>query len=292
MTRLAIFADIHANLLALEAALADAAQFDVQQIIVAGDIINCGAYSVQVMERLTDHKCALIRGNHEFYLLNYGTPREPDSWRDFVLPPWLHKIIPPRWQHVIAALPDSLTLYYPDAPPVRVAHGIPGNHWRGLYPMTSDGEIAEALAGVQESTVITGHTHLAMDRHVHCNGQTWHVINPGSLGLPLVGNPGIAEYVILEGAASGWTATYRQIPYDITPMFAEFERIGYVEDIGATARMYIEEFKTARLRIAPFTHWRTAQYPDQPATLAMADEFLSLGEAIWNYIPPHYWVNR
>ncbi|MBZ0306172.1 MAG: metallophosphoesterase family protein [Anaerolineae bacterium] len=288
MTRLAILSDIHANLLALDTILKDAAQFEVDQVIVAGDLINCGAYSVQVMERLTAANYALMRGNHEFYLLDYGTPREPESRRGYALPRWLHQIIPAYWYHVIAALPDSLTLYYPDAPPVKVVHGRPGNHWHGLYPTTSDEEMKAALAGVQEKTVITGHTHLPFERHV--NG--WHVLNAGSAGLPLEGNPGIATYILLHSRPGGWDAEFRRLSYDISPMFEEFERIHFLEAAGATAQMYIEEFKTARLRIAPFHIWRQETYPGQPATMDMAEEFLTLEEGIWNYIPQQYWVNR
>lgn len=288
MTRLAVLSDVHANLPALEAILQDAAQFAVDQVIVAGDLINCGAYSVQVMERLMAENRAVMRGNHEFYLLDYGTSREPASRRGYTLPRWLNEMIPAYWRNVIAALPDTLTLFYPDAPPVRVVHGRPGDHWHGLYPTTSDDEIRAALAGVQEKTVIAGHTHLPFERHV--NG--WHVLNAGSAGLPLEGNPAIATYILLHSRPDGWDAEFRRLSYDISPLFEEFERIQFVQAVGVTARMYIEEFKTARLRIAPFHVWRHATYPDQPATLDMADEFLSLGEGIWDYIPKHYWVNR
>lgn len=288
MTRLAIFADIHANLLALDAALEDAAQFDIQQIVVAGDIINCGAYSIEVLERLTALNCALMRGNHEFYLLDYRTPRQPEAWHDYQLPPWLDRIIPSKWRNVIAALPDSLTLYYPDAPPVRVVHGMPNNHWKGVFPTTPDAELAAALQTVQETTVIMAHTHLPMERCV----EGWHVINPGSVGLPLEGAPSIAQYIILEGNTSGWTAEFRRVPYDISPMFDEFVRLGFLEAAGATARMYIEEFKTARPRIAPFIQWRSQKYPDQPTSVAMSEEFLELGEGMWEYVNPAYWINR
>ena len=47
MTQLAILSDIHGNLPALEAVLADLAQFKVDQVVVAGDVINWGPFSAQ-----------------------------------------------------------------------------------------------------------------------------------------------------------------------------------------------------------------------------------------------------
>ena len=80
LTTLAVLSDLHGNLPALEAVLADLAQFQVDQAIVAGDVINWGPFSAQVMERVTAGGWAVIRGNNEFYLLDYDTPRAPAAW--------------------------------------------------------------------------------------------------------------------------------------------------------------------------------------------------------------------
>jgi predicted phosphodiesterase len=103
MTRLAILADIHGNLPALEAVLADLAQFAVDHVIVAGDVVNWGPFSAPVMERVTRAGWAVIRGNNEFYLLDYNTPRQPEHWREFELLPWLHGQLKGKWHRLIAA---------------------------------------------------------------------------------------------------------------------------------------------------------------------------------------------
>lgn len=77
MTRLATLADIHGNLLALEVVLADLAQSEIDQVIVAGDVINWGPFSAPVMARVAAAGWARIRGNNEDYLLDYATPRAP-----------------------------------------------------------------------------------------------------------------------------------------------------------------------------------------------------------------------
>jgi predicted phosphodiesterase len=121
MTRLAILADIHGNLPALEAVLQDLSQFKMDHVIVAGDVINWGPFSAQVMERVTREGWAVIRGNNEFYVLDYNTPRAPSEWEEYSLLPWLHGQLNGHWRNVIAA--------WPDAPPLRVVHGSPRSPW-------------------------------------------------------------------------------------------------------------------------------------------------------------------
>src|SRR3972149_5518130 len=100
MTRLAILSDLHGNLPALEAVQQDLSRFQVDYVIVAGDVIDRGPFSVQVLERVTREGWAVIRGNAEFYLLDYGTPRAPAEWNDlslFPLHPTLHRQLNGHW---------------------------------------------------------------------------------------------------------------------------------------------------------------------------------------------------
>jgi predicted phosphodiesterase len=169
LTRLAVLADIHGNLPALEAVLHDLSQFSVDHVIVAGDVIDRGPFSVQVLERVTREGWAMIRGNAELYLLDYNTPRAPAEWSDptlFPMLPRLHRRLNDRWLTAIGVWPDTLNLRFPDAPPVRVVHGSPRSVRELIYPISTEAEIKNMLADVKETTVITGHTHLAMDRRV------------------------------------------------------------------------------------------------------------------------------
>jgi len=237
-----------------------------------------------VLERLLPLGGALMRGNAEFYLLDYQTPREPAHWHEFTMPPWLKAQLAGRWHNYLAALPDTLQLRYPDAPPVRVVHGQPGDHWNGIFPHHNDDEISDILRDVEETTVIAAHTHITMDRQVG----RWHILNPGSVGNPLDGDPR-AKYMILDGDANGWQATLRCVVYDYAPLFAEFERQNLVEQIGATAYLIVEEYKVARARVYPFHRWRHAERDGATETLAMAHYFVeNVDPAL--YLPEAYRV--
>lgn len=289
MTRIAILSDIHGNLAALEAVIADMEAYQPDRVIVAGDIINTGPFSVQVIERIVSLRWSILRGNHEFYMLDYGTPREPDYRKTFTMPPWLNQIMPKYWRDYIAALPDTLTLYFQDSPPVRVAHATPGDHFRGISPATSDQDIAAMLAGVYEPLLVVGHTHLRLDRQVMSGARRWRVINPGACGLPLDNVPSHANYVILDGDWSGWRPTFRSVPYDSAPLYAEFERIDYLKHCGVVGALLIEEFRTAQVRVIPYYNWQKEQYPGRADSWDVVEAFLKLDTpTLRRYMSPVY----
>ena len=284
MTKLAILADIHGNLPALETVLADLGQFRVDHVIVAGDVVNWGPFSAGVMERVTAEGWAVMRGNNEFYLLDYGTPRAPAAWSDasqWPLLPWLKRQLQGRWETVIAAWPDTLCLRFPDAPPIRVVHGSARSAWESIFPQVTEAEAETLLAGVEESTVIAAHSHLPMDRHVG----RWHILNPGSVGVPLDGRFR-ARYTLLEGRADGWTATPRELPFDPAPVLLEFEQSRFVEECGVMGQLVVDEFRTARLQVHPFLHWRQAVCPDAPLTPSLRLAFAEVDAE--RYRPPAY----
>jgi predicted phosphodiesterase len=281
MTRLAVLADIHGNLPALRAVLDDMASFQVDRVVVAGDVINWGPFSPQVMEIVARERWAVVRGNNEFYLLEYRTPRQPEHWRDYTLLPWLHAQLAGRWQREIAAWPDELSLRFPNAPPIRVLHGLPANPWRGMHPLLSDDELAALLEPVAEPTVIGAHTHLAMSRRVADR----HVLNPGSVGLPLDGKIR-ADYMILDGDEAGWRPTFRRLPYDRAPLLAEFARQRFVAQGGPVAELVVREFETGRLWVLPYLAWRQGHAPGGPDSPELLAAFLA--QDPWPYTPPEY----
>lgn len=285
MTRLAVLSDIHGNLPALDVVLADVESQRVDQVVIAGDVVNWGPFSAQVLARVTGNDWAIIRGNNEYYLLDYNTPRQPDHWRDYRLLPWLYGQLEGRWQGVIAAWPDEITLRYPDAPSIRMFHGAPGNPWRSLHPLLTDAEIETELVAIEETTIIAGHSHLSMSRRAG----PYHLINPGSVGVPLDGQF-TASYALLDGDESGWTPTFRRLAFDPAPLLAEYARTRFADDYGIEAQLVIEEFKTARLQLLPFLMWHKEHHPDSPFTPDLLAEFHQSDK--WAYTPPEYHLNR
>ncbi len=271
MTRIALLADIHGHLPALESVMADMKQFAPDHVVVAGDLVNWGPFSAEVLQIATEYRWTIIRGNNEFYSINANPPRRPASWGRYTLLGWLHDQLA-DWHYVVAGLPDDLLLLYPDAPDVHLCHGIPNDPWIPLYPaqFTPDATALSYLQNARATTIFCGHTHIAMNRHVGA----YHIINPGPVGVPVTGEH-VSSYMILDGDADGWHVTaHRKLPIDTERLFPAWEAQHFIERCGPTAVMVIEEFKQARMMVHCFNMWMAETYPDEPQTLARAEEFL------------------
>nr|MCU0476839.1 hypothetical protein [Anaerolineae bacterium] len=150
-------------------------------------------------------------------------------------------------------------------------------------------EATELLAPVAESTVIAAHCHLPMDVYVGRH----HLFNTGTVGNPLDGFMG-ATYLLLEGDWDGWTGVFRRVPADFSACVREFERQGFVEQVGQVGRLIVEEFRTCRMRLAPFKVWLSERLggqtvPDREVEAGWVEAFLALPDsAIEAYMPPEY----
>lgn len=281
MTRLAVLSDIHSNLPALEAVFADMAHFQIDQIVVAGDVVNGGPFSRQVMDFLADKHCAIIRGNNELYLTDWNTPRAPQHWGRFTLPPYTIGQLGDQWMNVICSWPDALSLRFRDAPSVRVVHGSPRSHFEAIFPISTDDEITTLLEGIEETTIIAAHSHLILDRQVG----HWHILNPGSVGNPLDGYP-TGSYLLLDGDAQGWRGRLRRVTFDVGRVLAEFERTNFVEQCGVVGHLVVEEYRSHRLEVLPFLEWWRATCPDEPHSMALLEPYSRVNKRV--YMPLAY----
>ena len=250
--RLAAISDIHGNLPALEAVLADIARHGVDVTVNLGDILSSPLWPVETAEKLMQLDLPTIAGNHERQLLTQQRERmgATDGFTADALGAE-HR----AW---IAALPAQLWL----APDLLLCHGSPRSdleYWletvapgfgrdgfSGMRPATA-GEVAERLGQTQASLVLCGHTHVP---RCVSSGATL-IVNPGSVGLqaydddhPLphvvqIGSPH-ARWALVERTAQGWQASSHAVAYDWEAAAAQAERNGRADWAGAlrTGRMH------------------------------------------------------
>lgn len=290
--RLAVLADIHGNLPALEAVVAELARLQPDFVILNGDLINPVPFNNEVVEKVRSSGWAVVRGNHEFYLLDFGTERAPQGAEDaerWGSLHWLVRKVGAEQANYLAALPDELRLRFPGVQPIRAAHGVPGRNRVGFYQEMEAEKIVAAVGGIEEATVISAHTHVQVDRHLRKpetvdpmtdphlggrqarprSGQRWHVINPGSVGLPLNGDPA-AQFALLESVAEneepgGWRALHRRVDYDRRPALEAFQSEGLLDAGGVIAQLFYWELVTARPEIISFFRWCWANGHDPDA---------------------------
>lgn len=294
--RLAVVADIHGNLPALEAVVADFRPWAPDYVVLAGDLINVAPFSVEVAEYIMAQDWLVIRGNHEYYFLDFDSQRmhseihSQDRWQALHV---LRAGIPDHVGRYLATLPDDLNLIFPGCEPLRVLHGLPGDPRAGLYPQQLDAKTLGRLELVSQHTLISAHTHLQGEfqiprgeevpsprspnppfRPEELRATHWHVINPGSVGLSLNGNSD-AHYALLESQqdspeGEGWHATLQKVAYDRERTLRAFFEGGYLERGGPIIELFYWELVSATHEIIPFMEWSRHNRIDPHADLRSA----------------------
>ena len=254
--RIAILADVHGNLPALEAVLADVEAQNVDRLVVNGDSVNRGPESVQVMRTLAATQHDAVMGNHDDVMLMVVARRDVD------IDPWY---LDPFWRSVklaaeeveaaglldtIRAMPLTLRIEEPGAPSLLISHGTPRHYREGIGPRTTPEVISEITQEHPADVLVGSHTH----RPYRDAWGRYTVLNTGSVGLPFTGDPR-AQYLILTLSNGKWLPEFRRVPYDRSRVLAAYEDTGILERGGLSATIFREEVRHARSYIAPFIMW-------------------------------------
>jgi predicted phosphodiesterase len=249
--RIAVIADIHGNLVALEAVLARIAQMQVDRLIVAGDIVVGSPDSLACWERVKALGCQVLRGNHERYVCDLGTSRAKLEWSQPQFGPVQYAAakLGESARRELAVLPDLIRL--PEASDVLFVHGSARNDTDLIFPYTSDSELVPMFVGANERWIMRGHNHYA---GVRLWGER-RIVTAGSVGLPLDGTPA-AQFTLIERGEGDWSVQQYSIPYDIAAALQSFKESGYLDEAGPMARLFMREVETAAFHIVPFLKWQ------------------------------------
>jgi putative phosphoesterase len=205
----ALLYDIHGNLPALEAVLADAG--DADGFLLGGDYATFGAWPVETVERLKELDDAeWIRGNVDRWLVDSSDV--PDLMAGLV--ERSREMVGEELCRELASLPETTTedgtLY---------CHASPLSDMDSFYPEPHETD-AERLMGVEAQRVVFGHTHLAFERQ---GPSGIHLVNPGSVGMPFGGDHR-ASYAVIHDDGR---VEHRRVEYDWKASVAAVrERVG------------------------------------------------------------------
>ena len=234
MTKMALLSDIHGNLPALEAVLSDIeAQTAPDAYWVLGDLVAFCPWPAETLARLRAlPNVALLQGNTDRYLVTGRRPvvpvRSPDDWarmpvglavRDALFR-WTVERLSYADYEFLRDLPPRLEMDVPGYGHLVAVHATPADDETNLYPDTPDDEIRPHLASLDARLLLYGHTHRPVDRTVG----SVRLVNPGSVGLPLDGDPRPA-YALLDFEGERCTVTIRRVEYDLEAVIAELERV-------------------------------------------------------------------
>lgn len=230
--RLAVLADIHANLPALEAVLADARPYDPDRFVVAGDLVG-GPRPMGTVRLLRALDSWMIRGNTDSAVVRFGHGQGPSAWGaalQYALLRWGVGQLDQATLHFLASLPEQRVISLPGTDAIRLVHGSPRHPAESIYPNRDPTVIDEALGQISEPVLICGHTH---EPWVRRRGDRL-ALNPGSVGGPLNGHIG-AQYALLTWRHDTWSVEQRAISYDMDRIGADFEESGLLTEGGPLA---------------------------------------------------------
>lgn len=253
MPNFAVIADLHGNLPALEAVLADLEQVRPDKIVIAGDFVNRGPQSGAVLERIAPLGFPAISGNHDTWLATLSRGENlPKEWKTQWWTPvrLATRDVTPKWAEWLEALPSRLRVELPGTQPALVVHGSPRDAREGMGRMRSDEQVAEAIAGVEETTIIGAHIHYQYERWVEGK----HVVVVSAVGVPFNGDND-AQYGLFTWDGEGWNFEHRSVPYDHSLIYRAWRDNGYLDDSSVASRLMLLEHQTARTNYVPFWDW-------------------------------------
>jgi predicted phosphodiesterase len=254
--KIALLSDIHGILPALEVVVAHIAQWQPDQVIVNGDVVNRGPSSAAclalIRQRVQEQGWRLTLGNHEEYTaawLDQNRRLPPAESELYAVSRWTFEQTGAAAARDFSAWPAEQALALPDGGTLLATHASRLSNTDGIGPWSSDEEIREKMAPAP-SIFVTAHTHRFLVRMVE---QTL-VINAGSVGFPFDGDSRTG-YVQLAWQGGAWQAEIVRLAYDREQARRDFSESGYLAGGGPSAELMFFEWMHARSHIP---HWSAA----------------------------------
>ena len=185
----AFMSDIHGNLPALEAAVADARARGAEQIITAGDITGYGPFANGVCNYLKKWRIPAIVGNYDQKVIDAFsegpevTEVMKKKKREILL--WTVEHIGDQNRRYLTGLPDHLDLQLADGTKILVVHGSPISMDDAIYPSITKNALEAKLEEAHPDILVCGHTHIPFVKRI--SGIL--VVNCSSTGHPVDGDP-------------------------------------------------------------------------------------------------------
>ena len=216
--RVAVVSDIHGNLTALQAVLADAGE--VQALWCLGDIVGYGPEPDNCVQTIRTFPHAAVAGNHEWACLGKLSTAEFNAEAAAAVR-WTIGQLSPETREFLEVLPQRRV-----EGDFTLVHGSPRNPmWEYLVSASGAGA---SFSHFHTKYCLVGHTHIPSyfvqqgaevetayadaNHQLDLEGPNRLILNPGSVGQPRDNNP-LASYVLLDTEAR--TALWRRVSYDI-----------------------------------------------------------------------------
>jgi putative phosphoesterase len=230
--RVAVITDIHANLPALEAALARIEELGIDQMYCGGDLVGYGPHPNDVCGLIAERGIPTIYGNYDYAIARdledcgcaYVTPHDREIGQKSVQ--WTLAHTDASSKAFMRELPFDLR-FDVGSTAVHLVHGSPRKVNEYLFE-DKPSSLFERLAAAEEADVLVfGHTHKPW---VHEYSGVLFV-NCGSVGKPKDGDPRSAFAVLADGP-DGIETTIERAPYDTQSVAARVREVGLPDEFA------------------------------------------------------------
>jgi putative phosphoesterase len=226
MTDVAVITDIHANLPALQAALARIDELGIDEIYCGGDLVGYGPHPNEVVALIAEREIPAIYGNYDHAIARdehdcgcaYITPHDREIGQESV--EWTLEHTDQRSKDWMRELPFDLHFDVGETS-VHLVHGSPRKVNEYLFE-DKPGSLYERLAAAEHDDVLVfGHTHKPWVREY--GGVLF--VNCGSVGKPKDGDPRGA-FAVLTAGSSGVDVRIERVGYDAESVATQVRDVG------------------------------------------------------------------
>jgi predicted phosphodiesterase len=210
LMRVALISDIHDNLTAFEAVLADLRETSPDLVLHGGDIVSGGSRPAEVVDRIRDLAWPGVFGNADESIARPETLEE--FAKESPAPPSLWDAVREMTGFTRDALGEERVAWLRTLPrvlinpPIALVHASPASAWRSPSANASDAELESTYSPLAQAIAVYGHIHEPFVRAV----AGFTVANTGSISQSFDGDPR-ASYLVIDNG----TPTIRRVEYDI-----------------------------------------------------------------------------
>lgn len=216
MNRVVVFGDIHANLPALEAVIADMDARGLADRCCLGDLVGYGTFPNEVVTRIREMNVPTLMGNYDQGVGNdsddcgcaYTNPVSEALGKRSIA--WTNAHTSTEHKTYLRQLPAHIPLQLGDLR-VLLVHGSPRRVNEYLFEDRPDSSFERLLDAAEADVLVCGHTHLPYHKVLPSGRQ---VVNAGSVGKPKDGDPR-ACYVVLSAEGAQLSVEFFRVPYDV-----------------------------------------------------------------------------
>jgi len=223
--RIAVFSDIHGNILALNQVLEDIEKQGYDRVFCLGDLVGYGPHPNRVIETINESGIQTIMGNYDEGVgyergdcgCAYVTDEEKQDGKKSI--EWTTNKVTPKNKETLRTLHHKIEITA-NGYKILLVHGSPRRINEYLYEDRPERSLTRMLESIDADILVCGHTHKPYHRIVN----SIHIINDGSVGKPKDGDPR-ACYAVIE-LDETIRVEFRRVEYPVASVANEIIKAG------------------------------------------------------------------